>query len=371
MSRGRHHASVGAGEVPVLADISGSNDGAAAGLLAYYQSLATDLPNGFFHPFGPAANQQHPLLAFSGLPMNRVPWSQIKPGQFNTGTNPDLMMEAISRQTGPFILLIQSDGEISNFPTFCAFLRNEGSTAMENCRGMYVLFSEHTQANTKSSVERQLTEILSSSRANAIPFEFVLDRNHKGRALQPMVRTIREWQSSSCYGVPEDHLVWNDLIFSKHITKFRLAKLFWQDARLQIYIKKFVEQVRSLLTTNPEKAVMLRDNLAYARIYGTLSLFWGITKDTCSMHDELVILSKKVKEISDLAMITAAAMQAKIRDVEATRVEVAQLLAGGYLGDELAGWSDAAGDSPGEDIGGSDQSAARLPVQCEGQGEGR
>ena len=46
------------------------------------------------------------------------------------------------------------------------------------------------------------------------------------------------------------------------------------------------------------------------------------------MHDELVILSKKVKEISDPAMITAEAMQAKMRDVEATRVEVAQLLAG-------------------------------------------
>ena len=78
----------------VLADISGSNDCAAAGLLAYYQSLATDLPNGFFHPFGPAANQQHPLLAYSGMPMNRVSWSQIKPGQFNTGTFPNLMIDA-------------------------------------------------------------------------------------------------------------------------------------------------------------------------------------------------------------------------------------------------------------------------------------
>ena len=255
--------------------------------------------------------------------MDRVPWEQIKPSQFNTGTYPHLMIQAISRQTSPFILLIQSDGEISNFPSFCSFLQNEGSSVMENCRGMYVLFSCHTQNQTKASVERQLTEILSSSRENAIPFEFALD--HPGHSIEPLISTIREWQGSSCFTVPEEHLVWNDLIFSKHITKFQFAKLFWKDERLQIYIKKFVDQVRSLLTTNPEKAIMLRDNLAYARIYGTLSLLWGITKDTCSLYDELVLLAKSSKEIPNLSM-TEDEIKKKIKDVESTRVTVAQML---------------------------------------------
>ena len=303
----------------LFADISGSNDGAAAGLIEYYKIFATSLPNGFFRPFGPQVGQNHALLAYSGLSISSTPWDDIKASQFNSGTYSNLIIQGIRAQQSPFILLIQSDGEISDFPTFCGFLRSgEGVSKMELCRGMYVLFSNHTTAITKSSVERQLIEILGTSLNNAIPFEFVLDR--KTREIVPNVlATIGGWQSNSCYKIPEEHLVWDDLIFSKNITKFQLAKLFWHMKELHPYVSNFTKQIKNLLSVNPEKATMLRDNLAYARIYGTLMTFWGITKDSCSLFEELVELKKKVQTVGEKEPWEF------VKNVENSRVTVAQL----------------------------------------------
>jgi len=253
--------------------------------------------------------------------MTSVPWNDIKASHFNAGTYSNLIIQGIRAQQSPFILLIQSDGAFSDFPILCNFLRSgEGIAKMEKCRGMCVLFSSHTDATTKSSVERQLIEILSSSLNNAIPFEFVLDR--KTREIVPNVlATIGGWQSTSCYKIPEEHLVWDDLIFSKNITKFQFAKLFWHMKELHPYVSKFIQQIRSLLSVNPEKASMLRDNLAYARIYGTLMTLWGITKDSCSLFDELSELKKKVQTVGENEPWEF------VKNVENTRVMVAQLLA--------------------------------------------
>ena len=199
----------------VLADISGSNDGAAAGL---------------------------PRLPIPGdRPAQRI-LSPVRPGGESAASAPGLLGTAdessalVANQTGSVRYGNESglddgcdltpdgavhtadpvgwrDFQLPHLLCVSAQWRigSDGELPRHVCA-----VSEHTQANTKTSVERQLTGS-SSSRANAIPFEFVHDR--KGRALRPMVRTIREWQSSSCYAVPEDHLVWNDLIFSERITQ--------------------------------------------------------------------------------------------------------------------------------------------------------
>ena len=228
-----------------------------------------------------------------GRSMYSIIWDDVRGSDFRTGTYPYLLIDCIEKQTSPYVLIIQSDGEISNFNEFCTYLRGRGSVKLELCRGMYVLFSKHTTVTTKNAVQNQLTEILSSVTQTATPFEFVLDDPRRNQIIGELITRVALWQANSSYQMPNGSLIWDDMIFNRNITKYNLAKQFKFQSVLLPYIEKFCKQVKSLLTTNAEKATMLQYNLAYARLYGTFMMFWGQNKDSCSLYDQFLQLKAK------------------------------------------------------------------------------